>query len=129
MSRFGTDGTFYYDPAGTLGTSGGTTVLLSQSQMPQYPFEEFRISDKTSYRDLAGNLTSFNNYIKVGYVFRWSQLDEAMAGTLRRMFDANPAINFKSGGTNFGTFFLKDFPTITESQFELYDIELEIEEK
>lgn len=127
MSRFGVDGTFYYDQSGTLGGSG-TTVVLSQSQMPLYPFKEFRINDKTELRNLNGDLFSYQNYSKAGYVFQWSTLDETCTGSLRRMFDANPALKFTSNGTMFGTFRVVGSPDITESQFELYDIELTIEE-
>lgn len=127
MSRFGATGTFYYS-AGTIG-AGGTTINLSQSQMPQYPFEEYRISDKVEYRSIGGDHFSYQNYNKAGYVFRWLMLDEAATGSLRNMCTANPLVTFSSNGTLFGTFALKDEPTITETQFELYDVEINLEEK
>lgn len=127
MSRFGATGAFYYS-AGTIG-AGGTTITLTQSQMPQYPFSEYTITDKVDLRNMNGECYTYHNYTKTGYTFRWLMLDEPMTGSLRNMFTANPVLTFSSNGTLFGTFFIKGQPSITETQFELYDIEMNVEEK
>lgn len=128
-SRFGNSGFFLYEPAGTVTVGNGTFVFLDQSQMPQYPFEEYRISDVTSKRNLNGQLFTYRNYNKQGFVFRWDYLDDACAGELRNMFDANPTFVFSGDGvTYFGTFRLAEQPSITESQYLLFDIEMRAEE-
>lgn len=130
MSRFLTDMDFFYQTNGS-NWFAGTTIHCDISQMPQYPFEEFRISDKQTYRNLNGDAYSYQNYNKAGYRLRWSYLDEAKANEFRLMFDSSPYIAFSGNvGTSgiFGTFILTGEPKITEVQFELYDIDFTLEE-
>lgn len=128
MARFGNTGTFYYDPYGTVGASGGTYVYLTAGQMPQYPFSETMLTDSVRLRNMGGQLWTYRNYIKAQYGFRWTYLDEAKANELKNMFNASPALTWNTNGTNWGTFFLAEQPTISEVQHELYDIEMTIEE-
>lgn len=128
MARFGNDGTFVYDPYGTVGASGGTTIVLSAGQMPQYPFAEGRITDKISVRNMGGQLWTYKNFNKAWYGFRWTYLDESKANELKLMFDANPALTWRTNGTTWGTFVVQGDPSISEIQHELYDIEMVIEE-
>jgi hypothetical protein len=102
MSRFGDSGTFTYAVGDSF--SGGTTLVLSAEQMPQFPFETETISDRVTYRSKSGKAWSYQNYNLLKYTFNWALLDEACRNSLKRMFDAQPIINFNSGGTNFGTF-------------------------
>lgn len=125
MSRF--DGTILitYQNNGS-NWFAGTQISLTGGAMPQYPFEEYRVNDKTTYRNLNGDAVTFQNYNKVGYRFKWTYLDESSTGTLRKMIDANPYISVASNGTYFGTFLVDGTPNIRESQFEMYDIELNL---
>jgi hypothetical protein len=129
MSRFGGTSRFYYDPSATLGASG-TTISLNQSQMPQYPFSEYRITDKVDLRNLNGDLTSFRNYNKAGYFFNWSFLDEPCAIEIKRMIDADPwVVYYPDGGTTvLGTFKINSNPRIEEAQFELYNLQIDLQE-
>lgn len=129
MSRFGNTGTFYYDPYGTVGASGGTNVYLDAGQMPQYPFDETMITDTTKVRNMGGQLFTYRNYSKAQYTFRWTYLDESKTNELRNMFNTNPAIVWRTNGQNWGTFALSDTPVISEVQHELYDVEMTIEER
>jgi hypothetical protein len=128
MARFGNTGTFYYDPYGTVGASGGTFVYLTAGQMPQYPFSESMVTDKINVRNMGGQLWSYKNYSKATYSFRWTYLDESKVNELRTMFNANPAITWNTNNTLWGTFFVAEQPTISEVQHELYDLEVTIEE-
>lgn len=128
MSRFGNTGTFYYDPYGTVGASGGTFLYLDSGQMPQYPFSETMQTDKVSFRNMSGQLTTYRNWVKAQYDFRWTFLDEAKANEFRSMFNANPAFTWRTNGTTWGTFVFQGQPTLSEVQHELYDLEMTIEE-
>ncbi len=97
MSRFLDDMDFFYQTNGS-NWFAGTQIHCDISQMPQYPFEEFRISDKQTYRNLNGEAYTYQNYNKAGYRLRWSYLDEAKANEFRLMLDANPYITFTGSG-------------------------------
>lgn len=127
MSRFDSTMDIFYQTNGS-NWGAATQINFDASQMPQYPFQEFRISDKVTLRNLNGDAWTFQNYNKAGYRFRWTYLDETKANQIRLMFDANPYIAVFSGTTFFGTCILRGDPTITETQFELYDVEMEIQE-
>jgi hypothetical protein len=86
------------------------------------------VTDKVNVRNMGGQLWSYKNYSKAQYGFSWAYLDESKANELRVMFNANPAITWNTNGTNWGTFFLTEQPTINEVQHELYDIQMTIEE-
>ncbi len=129
MSRFTNEMDFFYQNNGS-NFFAGTQIHCNVSQMPQYPFEEFRVSDKQTYRNLNGDAYTYQNYTKAGYRLRWSYLDEAKANEFRLMFDSNPYMVF-SGNTasgHFGTCMIVGEPKITEVQFELYDIDFTVEE-
>ncbi len=126
MSRFGSTGEFFYEQQGNW--LAGTTFYLDQGQMPEYPFEEYRVTDNTILRNLNGDAYTFQNYSKRGYKFKWTLLDENTTGSIRDMVDANPKIAFFSDPVWFGTFILAEKPTFTEVQFELYDVELNLVE-
>lgn len=128
MSRFGNTGTFYYDPYGTVGASGGTNLYLDAGQMPQYPFSESMITDKITTRNMDGRLWTYKNYSKAVYTFNWTYLDESKANEIRNMINANPALVWRTNGANWGTFSIVGNPEISEVQHELYDIEMTIEE-
>lgn len=111
MSRFNATGTFTYDTnsAGTVTSGGGGTVVyLISSQMPQYPFKTFSVTDQTSYRSKGGNLWTYSNYSRRGYEFNWSMLDENMRGTLWDMYLQSPTFTFSSGANHFGTFRIEE---------------------
>lgn len=127
MSRFGTDMDFFYQNNGS-NFFAGTVLNLTAGQMPQYPFEEYRLSDKVFLRNLNGDLVTFQNYNKAGYKLKWTYLDESKAIEMRNMIDSSPYMSIFSNGTNFGTFVLNGAPTFSEVQFELYDIDIEIQE-
>lgn len=127
MSRFGTDMDFFYQNNGS-NFFAGTVVNLTAGQMPQYPFEEYRVTDKVALRNLNGDCYTYQNYNKAGYRLKWTYMDESKAIELRNMFDSNPYMSIFSNGTNFGTFVLNGDPSISESQFELYDIDMDIQE-
>lgn len=127
MSRFSDYIEFTYQTNGS-DFSSGTIVRCEAGQMPQYPFEEFRISDKQTYRNLDGVAYTFQNYNKVGYRLNWTYLDESKANQLRLMIDANPYIVFSSNGTLYGTFIFSGEPSLNEVQFEMYDINFELQQ-
>lgn len=127
MSRFGNSADIFYQTNGS-NWFAGTGITFDQSQMPQYPFEEYRVTDKQTYRNMNGDAYTYQNYNKAGYRFKWSYLDEAKANEIRLMIDSNPYIAFASDGTIWGTFIFAGDPSITEVQFELYDIEFNLEE-
>jgi hypothetical protein len=128
MSRFGNHGTFYYDPYGTIGPTGGTFLYLNAGQMPQYPFVEQKITDKLTLRNLGGRAFSYKNYAKQRYTFRWTFLDESKANEFRNMFNAAPALSWNTGGAVWGTFFIEGDPVMSEVQHELFDLEMTLEE-
>jgi hypothetical protein len=128
MARFGTDGYFSYtnDPTTFV---GGTTFALDASQMPEYPFEEYRITDKTTVRNLNGDAYTYQNYAKNGYLFRWSLLDEAKVNDIKRMVAANPILIWSTNGTIWGTYLINGNPKFEEVQFEMYTVELDLQER
>ncbi len=129
MSRFGNQSFFYYEPGTALAGGVGTYVFLDQSQMPNYPFSEYRISDRIDLRNLNGDLTSFKNYIKAGYILNWTYLDEVCANQLKQMVDADPWIVYWPDSiTPLGTFKLSGDPSFEEVQFESYNVEMDLQE-
>ena len=128
MSRFGTDLQFFYQNNGSNFVAG-TLFQLFHGQMPSYPFPEYRVSDKTTLRNLNGDAYTYQNYNKVGYSFSWNLLDETSTNGLRLMLDSNPIIAVFSAGVPFGTFIVDGEPTIQESQFEMYDINFNLVER
>lgn len=125
MSRFSDEVDITYQNNGS-NWFAGTQIVLTGGAMPQYPFEEYRVNDRVTYRNRNGDAYSYQNYNKVGYRLKWTYLDETTTNSIRRMIDANPYISVASNGTYFGTFFVDGTPSIRESQFEMYDIELNI---
>lgn len=129
MSRFNFEGDFFYQTNGS-NWFVGTNIHLLQGQMPEYPFEEYRITDRQTLRNLNGDAVVYQNYNKAGYRFRWNYLDESKVEELKRMFDSNPYIAFFSNGVNtFGTLVMNGDPSISEVQFELYNVEIDLQEK
>lgn len=127
MSRFGTDMDFIYQTNGS-NWFVGTFVNLTAGQMPQYPLEEYRITDSITLRNMSGVACTYQNYSKAGYKFKWTYLDEAKVNELRTMFNLNPYMTIFSNSVNFGTFIMNGQPTINETQFELYDVTLDLQE-
>ncbi len=127
MSRFGATGTFYYAPGDVL--TSPSILVLDASQMPQYPFDNYAVTDRTSYRSKSGKMWSYENYNIEGYVFRWSMLDETTKIGLRVMYDSKPIFSFNSNGLNFGTFRMSESAwKDSEVAFELYDVSFSAEE-
>jgi hypothetical protein len=127
MSRFGDTGTFTYAPGDSF--SSATTLVLQANQMPQYPFEGAALTDRVTYRSKSGKAWSYQNYNLNKYTFNWALLDETCRNSLKAMWDAQPIINFKSNGTDFGTFrFAQDSWQDQEVINEFYDVNFSLEE-
>lgn len=127
MSRFGSTATFIYAPGDAI--TNATTLVLSQGQMPNYPFETSNVTDRTMYRSRSGRSFAYQNYNLRKYTFNWSMLDEGARGSLKTMYDANPLLTFNSNGTNWGTYrFANNSWEDQEVSFELYDLAFTIEE-
>jgi hypothetical protein len=127
MSRFGATGTFIYAVGDSF--SAATTLVLNESQMPQYPFEGESLSDRVTYRSKSGKAWSYQNYNLNVYTFNWSLLDETCRNSLKAMWDSHPIINFKSNGTNFGTFrFAEGSWKDSEVINEFFDVNFVLEE-
>ena len=127
MSRFGSTATIKWSVGDTFAVDD--TITLDEEHMPQYPFEESRVSDTVQYRSLNGAVYHYFNYNKKLYTFNWSNLTEAMKGSLTNMSDQTPIFNFASAGTNFGTFrMVPDSFNALETTFELYDVSFDAEE-
>ena len=127
MSRFGSTATFFADS----GSGVFVQVLgLSQSAMPEYPFETTIITDKRNIRTLGGFEYTYKNYQKYMYKFKWNSLDETTTNIMRTMFMNYSRFNFKSNGTNFGTFiFAEDSFSDNEVAFERYDVSFSLIEE
>ena len=98
------------------------TISFSESQMPQYPFEQERITDEVEYRTKSGKVFRYRNYLKRSFKFSWTNLDESKRDELADMVDQIPIFSFKSGGNDFGTFVLMNNSVDDEeTSFELYD--------
>jgi hypothetical protein len=128
MSRFGTDLQFNYTQDG-LNWLAGTGIQFDASQMPQYPMEESRQSDRRVLRNLNGDAYVYQNYTKQTLNFRWTYLAEAKVNEMRNMFNANWPMIFLTNGTIYGTFILDGDPQISETQFEMYDVSFKIQEQ
>ena len=126
MSRFGSTAQFHYD-AGTDIYAGGTTIQLDEQDMPQYPVDEFRESDRQIYRSKSGQMFSTENYNKRGYTFNWTDLSESKKHELATTADSLPILLFASGGNNWGTFrMVPDSFSASESLFELYNVSFDV---
>jgi len=127
MSRFGTTAKFYWIRGDLF--DGVHTLTLSGGQMPQYPFVQNRITDEKQLRSLSGELYSYRNYQKYGFIFKWSNIDESKRNEIANMADKLPIFSFNSGGNDFGTFQMvsKSFKD-KETSFELYDISFKTEQ-
>lgn len=129
MSRFNGTGTFFYAPAQDDFSGAFFVLYLDASQMPQYPFENYTFTDRTTYRSKNGRSWSYENYNGDGFTFRWSMLDETCKGLLRTMYDSRPLVSFASGTNVFGTFRMVDNSWKDEEvAHEMYDLSLTFEE-
>jgi hypothetical protein len=127
MSRFGNNGTFYFEPGDVL--TGGLGLTLNAGQMPQYPFENTTITDRVSYRSKGGRVWQYENYNLDSFTFRWVMLDEDKKEQLRFMYDCMPILAFTSNGQDFGTFRIVDSSWKDEEvAYELYDLSFTVEE-
>ena len=121
MSRFGTTGLFTWNSGDTF--TGGTTIVLNEPDMPQYPMEEGRETDEIRYRTKSGREYSTRNYNKRRFTFNWADLSEAKENEVATMVDSMPIFSFASGGNDWGTFRLEpDSYSTSESSFELYSV-------
>lgn len=128
MSRFGTDLQFVYTQDGASWLAG-TAVYLYPSQMPQYPMEESFESDRKVLRNLNGDAYVYQNYTKQTLTFRWTYLDESKTNEIRWMTNANWPIIWLTNGITYGTYVLDGAPSISETQFEMYDITMKLQEQ
>jgi hypothetical protein len=129
VSNFGSTGSFRYSLGDESIVSFGTLITLSEQDMPQYPWEETRITDQVTYRSKTGQVYSYQNYNKVAYFFNWSNLSETKRNELATMVNAIPLLTFISGGNLFGTFRVKmDSFSSSETSFGLYDVSFEVEQ-
>ena len=130
MSRFGTTGTFSYDPGDTF--SQGTGVGLDAQDMPQFPFETSIISDSQVYRTKSGIRYEYENYNKKQYTFSWVDLREAKRDELFDMVNSLPILTFASPPTSavLGTFrVLRDSWSDSETTHERYDVSFTVEDE
>lgn len=129
MPNFGSTGSFRYSLGEASLVSYGTIINLAEQDMPQYPWEEKRITDQVTYRSKTGQLYSYQNYNKVSYFFNWSNLRETKRNEIATMVNAIPLVTFITGGNLFGTFRVKaDTFSSSETSFGLYDLSFEVEQ-
>jgi len=130
MSRFGSTATITWGAGNNAGTfAGGTVISLDQGDMPQFPVEEWRITDEVEYRTKYGKVWNYKNYTKIGITLNWSNLNETTRNELATMVRAIPYFSISSGGGVIGTFQLvPDSITDTESSYQLYDFSFDAEE-
>lgn len=125
MSRFGSTATFYYAPGDTL--TAGTYLYLGANSMPNYPFETFEDTDRKMHRTKTGRKYIFQNYNKQGYTFNFSNLSEAVRGSMKVMYDSLPIFTFNTNGVTWGTFrFDEGGWSDQEIAYELYDLSISI---
>lgn len=132
MSRFGTTARFKYDPGDTY--AGGTSVILSEADMPQYPFDTVVISDSQEIRTKSGERYEYENWNKKQYTFSWVNLSESKRDELFDMVNSLPILTFRSpdtaSGTWTGTFRApRTSWSDSETSFERYDVSFMIEEE
>lgn len=127
MSRFGNSGTFIYAAGDSL--TSGTELTLGPSQMPQFPFESYNVTDRVTYRSKGGKTWMYENYNLNGYRFTWSLLDESTRNSLRTIYLSKAILTFRSNNQNFGTFrFVENSWQDSEVLHELYDLSFTLEE-
>ncbi len=127
MSRFGTQGRFYWDSGDVLSSSN--PILLEIEDMFQFPFETSSISDAISYRSKSGRRFEYKNWSKDTHTFTWVGLQESKKDELFEMVHSLPIVSFSSPlSTDWGTFRVTpDSWSDSETSHERYDVSFTIE--
>ena len=132
MSRFGTTGSFYWEPGDDDTFANGTSLPLAVQDMFQFPFDTEVESDAVSYRSKSGRRYEYKNWKKNVHTFNWVDLREVTRGSLYTMVQSLPVLKFLSPPTEaglWGTFRVVDGSwSDTETSHERYDVSFSIEE-
>jgi len=130
MSRFGTTGTFAYDPGDTLAL--GTGVYLDVQDMFQFPFDTSIETDAVSYRSRGGQRYEYQNWSKNNYEFSFVGLRETKRDELYTMVNSLPIIRFQCPpSTDFGSGTFRIAPgswSDSETSHERYDVSFTLED-